>query len=481
MRTVLAPRHHCMPRYRLPPPSPPMTWCCAADVPAAAGALSELAARDLAVPVSVRTPAAKWESAGCAFRRPSFASAKPNGQDCFHGKRPYWETPILGNACGHMCAPRTTRPRSMEGMQVCSLVEQSSIAKCIHGKSFGCEAGYMWVRGCRGAFQCDGVFVSCGYPPGQQHYTCPCNKPPSLAISVTAAKNLQLRFGHDGFLVRTIDCWLPQLPHQMTREDPGACSKHEASRLRSSDMLPASWLRSDLPFSVYHESAAKVATYGLVLTIPTPTRRGPAFPHDAWTGTSTGSVLVNSMRPACAPHQHGDLQQYVSARWSAAVDCNRSDAKGHTLTGRASGRLTWWHLISKKLLTCWSYDWEGAVRKQRGYATLVRKLGRSTRDSVSKRCKDVAEPGHNELRYRSDHASEPGSLLALFYMNFSLLPPQGADPKLTTLAASLSFAAAQLAQQAFETALNSSTERLPIVQICPSASGVEIKPAQHIF
>ena len=251
-------------------------------------------------------------------------------------------------------------------------------------------------------------------------------------------------------------------------------------------MLPASWLQSDLPFSVYHESDAKVATYGLVLTIPTPTWRGPAFPHDAWTGGAwtgawTGSVLANSTRPACAPHQHGDLQQYASARWSAAVDCNRSAAKGHTLTGRASDSLTWWYLISNKLLTCWSYDWEGAVRKQRGYAKLVRELGRSTRDSVSKRCKHVAEPGPNELRYRSDHASEPGSLLALFYMNFSLLPPQGTDPKLTTLAASLSFAAAQLAQQAFETALNSSTEGLPIVQICPSASGVKIKAAQHIF
>lgn len=70
------------------------------------------------------------------------------------------------------------------------LIEQASKARCEHGVSFGCLAKHpntMWVRGCRGVFQCgpagDGPHglaslpppFTCGYPPGQAQYRCMCN------------------------------------------------------------------------------------------------------------------------------------------------------------------------------------------------------------------------------------------------------------------------------------------------------------------
>ena len=57
------------------------------------------------------------------------------------------------------------------------LVSQHSNARCTLGKSFGCaDAATIWVANCRGTFRCgaSGTTFPCGYPPGEDSYTCAC-------------------------------------------------------------------------------------------------------------------------------------------------------------------------------------------------------------------------------------------------------------------------------------------------------------------
>ena len=57
------------------------------------------------------------------------------------------------------------------------LVSQHSNARCTLGKSFGCaDAATIWVAKCRGTFRCgaSGTTFPCGYPPGEDSYTCAC-------------------------------------------------------------------------------------------------------------------------------------------------------------------------------------------------------------------------------------------------------------------------------------------------------------------
>ena len=57
------------------------------------------------------------------------------------------------------------------------LVSQHSNARCTLGKSFGCaDAANIWVANCRGTFRCgaSGTTFPCGYPPGEDSYTCAC-------------------------------------------------------------------------------------------------------------------------------------------------------------------------------------------------------------------------------------------------------------------------------------------------------------------
>ena len=68
---------------------------------------------------------------------------------------------------------------------------QHSISTCKAGKTFGCiDEQNIWVRGCRGEFQCGkegdrggalplGAAASffCGYPAGDGRYNCSCNSP----------------------------------------------------------------------------------------------------------------------------------------------------------------------------------------------------------------------------------------------------------------------------------------------------------------
>ena len=64
------------------------------------------------------------------------------------------------------------------GLQHCrvSLVNQTSSAPCVHGRSFGCSDDQrFWVSRCRGTFRCSGhSVVPCGYPPGETSYNCSC-------------------------------------------------------------------------------------------------------------------------------------------------------------------------------------------------------------------------------------------------------------------------------------------------------------------
>ena len=48
---------------------------------------------------------------------------------------------------------------------------------CTLGVDFGCLRHTIWVRRCRGVFQCahESVRVSCGYPPGGRDYECACD------------------------------------------------------------------------------------------------------------------------------------------------------------------------------------------------------------------------------------------------------------------------------------------------------------------
>ena len=62
-----------------------------------------------------------------------------------------------------------------------TLVSQHSHAPCIAGKGYGCvDATNVWVRNCRGFFQCDGgklpsLIFACGFPPGKPTYRCRCD------------------------------------------------------------------------------------------------------------------------------------------------------------------------------------------------------------------------------------------------------------------------------------------------------------------
>ena len=78
--------------------------------------------------------------------------------------------------CGLMAA---AQPPADKMCTIPLLMQQTSVAKCVHGKSFGCTPNGtgIWVIGCRGAFRCDNnVTFDCGYPPGLEAYTCSCTR-----------------------------------------------------------------------------------------------------------------------------------------------------------------------------------------------------------------------------------------------------------------------------------------------------------------
>lgn len=60
------------------------------------------------------------------------------------------------------------------------LVEQTSLAACVAGVSYGCHSdSSFWVANCRGRFRCGaGQSVNCGYPPGLPRYVCHCEEVP---------------------------------------------------------------------------------------------------------------------------------------------------------------------------------------------------------------------------------------------------------------------------------------------------------------
>ena len=59
----------------------------------------------------------------------------------------------------------------------CTLLERASHSRCVRNRSFGCDpaGGTMWVKNCRGTFECGSSTVHCGYPPGRPAYNCSCD------------------------------------------------------------------------------------------------------------------------------------------------------------------------------------------------------------------------------------------------------------------------------------------------------------------
>mmetsp|Transcript_39264 Transcript_39264/g.127053 ORF Transcript_39264/g.127053 Transcript_39264/m.127053 type:complete len:684 (+) Transcript_39264:110-2161(+) len=118
-----------------------------------------------------------------------------------------------------------------------SLLEQSSKAPCILGRSFGCHAAdgsrqpTFWVRGCRGKFKCAGSHspVPCGYPPGEESYRCWCN----LDCVVQPSPARQADEGYCSFFPtltrlnnpapRAVSIGEPNLRRALRRADEGDC------------------------------------------------------------------------------------------------------------------------------------------------------------------------------------------------------------------------------------------------------------------
>ena len=70
------------------------------------------------------------------------------------------------------------RRASRQPHSQCELLQQTSVAPCVLGRSFGCDGGGgMWVANCRGKFRCGSRVVHCDYPPGRPAYNCSCGAP----------------------------------------------------------------------------------------------------------------------------------------------------------------------------------------------------------------------------------------------------------------------------------------------------------------
>ncbi|EOD09884.1 hypothetical protein EMIHUDRAFT_248625 [Emiliania huxleyi CCMP1516] len=88
-----------------------------------------------------------------------------------------------------------------------TLVSQHSHAPCIAGKGYGCvDATNVWVRNCRGFFQCDGgklpsLIFACGFPPGKPTYRCRCD-----GRQEEAARVLVLGNSHTNQLIQSMLC-----------------------------------------------------------------------------------------------------------------------------------------------------------------------------------------------------------------------------------------------------------------------------------
>ena len=174
----------------------------------------------------------------------------------------------------------------------------------------------------------------------------------------------------------------------------------------SSHYYPACFLRHDLPEAIYINTAGE--THGLLLQPPAMLLRGPAFPHDAWTGHDINNVT--KVRRKCKKSAAGT---YAQARWRMVVKCNRTRAH-HGVDAHVARDAKYGELARSRTLTCWSgpADWEDAFEKQKAYARLAGELSKDAR--LSRRCLRLAMPAYNEVAFRREYAQSHG-VLAMFY------------------------------------------------------------------
>ena len=260
------------------------------------------------------------------------------------------------------------------------------------------------------------------------------HREPLPPVLINQSKHTALRlnrmFEEGGALLRTFELYrhfnrtgLQQLDLLAKREFFG---DHVETDNRSTqyeqELIAGTIIRSDLPRAAFPSTLVRwtfsdtafdeTFCVGLALPLPTESMRGPAWPHDAWTGGAEGYHTSNPKLFAkeyqCSADQL-NVKQYARRRFK--------------FEPKASCKYRWKIFAEARRYTCWSNDWERVAAMQGAFWNVVHKVfvAKGFPASINRIGGCRFGSAWNQVAFDRTHSR---SALAIFYGNFSISGPK---------------------------------------------------------
>ncbi|KAL3895244.1 MAG: hypothetical protein SGPRY_013562 [Prymnesium sp.] len=220
----------------------------------------------------------------------------------------------------------------------------------------------------------------------------------------------------------------------------------EANGKASERFKPAVVLHESTPRTAYpnslvrwdwdHGSFAKSLCFGLILSLPPRSLRGPFWPHDAWVSSEVSwkATRAQCVKGVDSPSQYASRRmEYFRSMDSARAFHERcsDEAKEHASTSPAQGcvalrsfcqKIIYEHALASNL-TCWSDDWHAGLRRQSTFWKMEYDETNKSRKPFART--QGCERGSlwNQAMFLKEHV-RPRTVAAIFYANIS----GGGDP-----------------------------------------------------